>query len=37
VLQVRNPALLERMRDIQASYSVQNTRPYLTRLLEFAG
>ena len=37
VLRVRDPALLERMRTIQASYPVQNTRPYLTRLLKFAG
>jgi dTDP-4-amino-4,6-dideoxygalactose transaminase len=37
VLRVRDPALLERMREIQVSYSVQKTRPYLTRLLKFAG
>jgi dTDP-4-amino-4,6-dideoxygalactose transaminase len=37
VLRVRDPALLERMREIQASYPVQNTRPYLKRLLKFAG
>jgi dTDP-4-amino-4,6-dideoxygalactose transaminase len=37
VLRVRDPALLERMREIQASYPVQKTRPYLTRLAKFAG
>lgn len=37
VLRVRDPAVLERMRAIQASYQPQRTRPYLTRLLKFAG
>jgi perosamine synthetase len=37
VLRVRDPALLERMRAIQASYPVQGARPYLKRLLKFAG
>jgi dTDP-4-amino-4,6-dideoxygalactose transaminase len=36
VLRVRDPALLERMRAIQATYPVQRTRAYLKRLLKFA-
>lgn len=33
---VADPALLARMRAIQAGYPVQATRPYLSRLLKFA-
>jgi perosamine synthetase len=37
LLRVRDPALLERMRAIQAGYPAQGARPYLKRLLKFAG
>ena len=37
IFRVRNPALLERMRAIQATYPVQSQSAYRSRLLKFAG